>query len=126
MNVHIDPLLTALRRETKPSQKFWFHIVEQSKRLVTVAEIQDVVATYYGLTRHDILSDRRTAEEVKARHVAMYLAKTLTHKSLPNIGNLFNKRDHTTVLHAVEKMKRLLETDRKLAKDVATLEGKLQ
>lgn len=121
-----DPLLTALRRETKPSQKFWFHIVDQSNRLVAVSEIQDTVAGYYDVTRHDILSDCRTPHEVCARHVAMYLSKTLTDKSLTNIGYLFNKRDHTTILYAIEKMTRLLKTDQKLSDDVSTLTRRLR
>ena len=67
-------------------------------------EIQRMVARQYNVSRADLLSSRRTANVVRPRQVAMYLAKTLTLRSLPEIGRRFGGRDHTTVLHAVRKI----------------------
>ena len=70
----------------------------------SVTRIQEVVARQYGVSRFDLLSSRRTANIVRPRQVAMYLCKTLTLRSLPEIGRRFGGRDHTTVLHAVRKI----------------------
>ena len=88
---------------------------------VRVDDILRVVAKHYGVTRADILSQRRTANVVLPRQVAMYLAKTITLRSLPEIGRRFGGRDHTTVLHAVRKIEGLRRDDPSLAADVARL-----
>ncbi|WP_081853008.1 chromosomal replication initiator protein DnaA [Bosea sp. 117] len=90
-------------------------------RRVRVDDILRVVAKHYNVTRADILSQRRTANVVKPRQVAMYLAKTLTLRSLPEIGRRFGGRDHTTVLHAVRKIEGLVGSDRALADEVEAL-----
>jgi chromosomal replication initiator protein len=71
---------------------------------VTVENIQKTVADYYKMKVADMYSKRRPANIAMPRQVAMYLAKELTQKSLPEIGDLFGGRDHTTVLHAVRKI----------------------
>ncbi len=71
---------------------------------VRIEDIQRVVARQYNVSRADLLSSRRTANVVRPRQVAMYLAKVLTLRSLPEIGRRFGGRDHTTVLHAVRKI----------------------
>ncbi len=71
---------------------------------VRIEEIQRIVARHYNVNRSDLLSSRRTANVVRPRQIAMYLAKTLTLRSLPEIGRRFGGRDHTTVLHAVRKI----------------------
>lgn len=88
---------------------------------VRVEDILRVVAKHYNVTRADILSQRRTANVVKPRQVAMYLAKSLTLRSLPEIGRRFGGRDHTTVLHAVRKIDGLIASDRALAEEIETL-----
>ncbi|MFG1477045.1 chromosomal replication initiator protein DnaA [Xanthobacter sp. V4C-4] len=88
---------------------------------VRVDDILRIVAKHYNVSRADILSQRRTANVVKPRQVAMYLAKTLTLRSLPEIGRRFGGRDHTTVLHAVRKIDRLMGTDRALADEIEVL-----
>ncbi len=88
---------------------------------VRVDDILRIVAKHYNVSRADILSQRRTANVVKPRQIAMYLAKTLTLRSLPEIGRRFGGRDHTTVLHAVRKIDGLVGTDRVLAEEVETL-----
>ncbi|MCK0209129.1 chromosomal replication initiator protein DnaA [Starkeya koreensis] len=88
---------------------------------VRVDDILRIVAKHYNVSRADILSQRRTANVVKPRQIAMYLAKMLTLRSLPEIGRRFGGRDHTTVLHAVRKIDGLVGTDRALAEEVETL-----
>ncbi|MCK0196451.1 chromosomal replication initiator protein DnaA [Ancylobacter sp. 6x-1] len=88
---------------------------------VKIDDILRIVAKHYNVTRADILSQRRTANVVKPRQVAMYLAKMLTLRSLPDIGRRFGGRDHTTVLHAVRKIEGLAGTDRALADELETL-----
>src|SRR6201997_2975278 len=73
----------------------------QEPKRVKIEDIQRVVARQYNVSRSDLLSSRRTANVVRPRQVAMYLAKTMTLRSLPEIGRRFGGRDHTTVLHAV-------------------------
>ncbi len=78
---------------------------------VKIEDIQKLVASHYNVSRADILSSRRTANVVRPRQIAMYLAKTLTPRSLPEIGRRFGGRDHTTVLHAVRKIEALAGKD---------------
>ncbi|MFS8036393.1 chromosomal replication initiator protein DnaA [Xanthobacter sp. AM11] len=88
---------------------------------VRVDDILRIVSKHYNVTRADLLSQRRTATVVKPRQIAMYLAKTLTLRSLPEIGRRFGGRDHTTVLHAVRKIDGLVATDRALAEEIEVL-----
>jgi chromosomal replication initiator protein len=78
------------------------------------------------VSRADLLSSRRTANVVRPRQVAMYLAKILTLRSLPEIGRRFGGRDHTTVLHAVRKIETLAGNDSALADEIETLKRLLQ
>ncbi len=93
---------------------------------VRVDDILRIVAKHYNVSRADLLSQRRTANVVKPRQVAMYLAKTLTLRSLPEIGRRFGGRDHTTVLHAVRKIDRLMTGDRALADEIEVLKRAVQ
>mgnify|MGYP001108660339 FL=1 len=93
---------------------------------VKIEEIQRVVARQYNVSRSDLLSSRRTANVVRPRQVAMYLAKTLTLRSLPEIGRRFGGRDHTTVLHAVRKIESLVAKDLSLSDEVELLKRQLQ
>jgi chromosomal replication initiator protein len=93
---------------------------------VKIEDIQRVVARQYNVSRADLLSSRRTANVVRPRQVAMYLAKTLTLRSLPEIGRRFGGRDHTTVLHAVRKIESLVNTDNALAEEIEVLKRQLQ
>ncbi|MDQ0395612.1 chromosomal replication initiator protein DnaA [Labrys monachus] len=90
-------------------------------RRVKIEDIQRIVAKHYNVSRADILSLRRTATVVKPRQIAMYLAKSLTPRSLPEIGRRFGGRDHTTVLHAVRKIEGLVGRDTGLAEEVDLL-----
>jgi chromosomal replication initiator protein len=91
-----------------------------------IEEIQRVVARHYNVSRGDLLSSRRTANVVRPRQIAMYLAKVLTLRSLPEIGRRFGGRDHTTVLHAVRKIESLIGTDNAVAAEIEVLKSQLQ
>jgi chromosomal replication initiator protein len=93
---------------------------------VRIEDIQRVVARQYNVSRSDLLSSRRTANVVRPRQVAMYLAKILTLRSLPEIGRRFGGRDHTTVLHAVRKIEALAGHDAALAEEIEGLKRQLQ
>ena len=98
----------------------------QEPKRVKIEDIQRVVARQYNVSRSDLLSSRRTANVVRPRQVAMYLAKTLTLRSLPEIGRRFGGRDHTTVLHAVRKIEALVSKDNALSEEVESLKRQLQ
>lgn len=90
-------------------------------RLVSIDNIQRVVVEYYKIKISELLSKRRNRSIARPRQVAMYLAKDLTNHSLPEIGDAFGGRDHTTVLHACRKIKELLESDADIREDVKNL-----
>ncbi|MBZ9937060.1 chromosomal replication initiator protein DnaA [Mesorhizobium sp. BR1-1-16] len=90
-------------------------------RRVKIEDIQKVVAVHFNVSKADLLSSRRTRTIVRPRQIAMYLSKTLTPRSLPEIGRRFGGRDHTTVLHAVRKVEELMRDDRNLAEEVELL-----
>ncbi|MDB5572622.1 MAG: chromosomal replication initiator protein DnaA [Hyphomicrobiales bacterium] len=94
-------------------------------RRVKIEDIQKLVANHYSISRPDILSSRRTATVVRPRQIAMYLAKVLTLRSLPEIGRRFGGRDHTTVLHAVRKIEALAKTDGVLSEEIELLKRML-
>jgi chromosomal replication initiator protein len=98
----------------------------QEPKRVKIEDIQRIVARQYNVSRADLLSSRRTANVVRPRQVAMYLAKTLTLRSLPEIGRRFGGRDHTTVLHAVRKIEGLVGNDAMLADEIEVLKRQLQ
>ncbi|BEV47321.1 helix-turn-helix domain-containing protein [Afipia carboxidovorans] len=116
-------------RERRP-YRLWFTIEEVEplvlERHPSIHLIQEVVAGFYGVTRNDLLSVRRTANVVRPRQVAMYLAKTMTLRSLPFIGKHFGGRDHTTALHAVKKIGVLIETDKSLRAQVETIKSTIR
>ncbi len=90
-------------------------------RRVRIEDIQRVVARHYNVSKADLLSSRRTRTIVRPRQIAMYLAKVLTPRSLPEIGRRFGGRDHTTVLHAVRKIEELINGDKTLAEEIELL-----
>jgi len=92
---------------------------------VKIEDIQKLVATHFNVSRADILSSRRTANVVRPRQIAMYLSKTMTLRSLPEIGRRFGGRDHTTVLHAVRKIEGLVSKDTTLSEELELLRNML-
>lgn len=95
-------------------------------RGLKITAIQRAVCDYYWLTRTELLSQRRTAKVVLPRQVAMYLAKVITDKSYPEIGRAFADRDHTTILHACNRIAAQMATDAVLAADIAALRRRLE
>ena len=95
-------------------------------RQISVENIQKTVADYYKIKVADMYSKKRPASIARPRQIAMYLAKELTQKSLPEIGELFGGRDHTTVLHAVRKMGAERQTNTELNQQLHVLEQTLK
>ena len=101
-------------------------ILRQSERKVTIDEIIRKVAAHYNIKINDILSARRARAVARPRQMAMYLAKNLTTKSLPEIGRKFGGRDHTTVIHAVKKIGELKSIDSGIEEDLEMLRRQLE
>jgi len=100
-------------------------LIRANDRKVTIDEIQRTVATYFNIRMSELLSARRARAIARPRQVAMYLAKQLTSRSLPEIGRKFN-RDHSTVIHAVEKIEDLRREDSQIDEDITRLSRQLE
>ena len=98
-----------------------FFLLGARSGLITVENIQKTVADYYKVRVGDLLSKRRSRSVARPRQVAMALAKELTTHSLPEIGDAFGGRDHTTVLHACRRVKELRESERRIGEDYMNL-----
>jgi len=101
-------------------------LLKANDRRVTIEDIQKRVAEYYGIKISDMQSARRSQNVARPRQVAMYLAKALTSRSLPEIGRKFGGRDHTTVLHAVRKVQEVKAQDREFSEDLDILRRTLE
>ena len=88
-------------------------------RVITVDKIQNVVSNYFNIALSEMLSQRRSRPLARPRQIAMYLAKKMTTRSLPEIGRRFANRDHTTVIHAVKTITRLSEQDDEMKKNIS-------
>jgi hypothetical protein len=93
------------------------------RRTVRIEDIQEAVCAVWGVNKVDMLSNRRSAHLVLPRHVAMFLSKEMTGRSLPDIGRMFSDRDHTTVLHAVRRITGLRPNDAGLDAMIAKVEA---
>ena len=96
-------------------------VLGAKERRITIEEIQRRVAAHYNIKPAELSSSRRAQTVVRPRHVAMYLAKQLTSRSLPEIGRKFGKRDHTTVMYAIRRIEELRPNDAALDEDVEFL-----
>jgi len=96
-------------------------LLAAQERLVTIENIQKTVAEYYKIRVADLLSKRRSRSIARPRQVAMALARELTNHSLPEIGDAFGGRDHTTVMHACDRIKDLREIERRASEDYLNL-----
>lgn len=114
------PIDTAFAQETLAD------LLRHSQRRITIDEIQRSVCEHYGIRHAEMTSARRAREVARPRQVAMYLAKRLTPRSLPEIGRRFGGRDHTTVIHAIKRIKELRAADSELDSDVRSLLRKLE
>lgn len=108
------------------AQEVLHDILKAHERRVSIDEIQRKVAEHYTMRLTDMFSARRARNVARPRQVAMYLAKQLTSRSLPEIGRKFGNRDHTTVMHAVSRVGQLIEVDPGFAEDVELLRRMLE
>jgi chromosomal replication initiator protein len=118
--------LTARDITLESAQELLRDLLRANERRVTIDEIQKRVAEHFTIKMAEMTSSRRARIVARPRQVAMYLAKQLTQRSLPEIGRKFGGRDHTTVMHAVRKIEELIASDRALAEDVELLRRMLQ
>ncbi len=114
-NITVDLAAEALKDIISSSQT----------RSITIDLIQDVVANYYNLSVQELKSQRRTRNVAYPRQIAMYLSRKLTDMSLPKIGDEFGGRDHTTVIHAYEKISTALKSDDSLASAIRIITKKV-
>jgi chromosomal replication initiator protein len=108
------------------TQEVLHDILRAHDRRVTIEEIQRKVAEHYNIRLTDMSSARRARNVARPRQVAMFLAKQLTSRSLPEIGRKFGNRDHTTVMHAVSRVGSLMESDSAFSEDVELLRRMLE
>ncbi|HET7883023.1 MAG TPA: chromosomal replication initiator protein DnaA [Acetobacteraceae bacterium] len=108
------------------TQEVLHDILKAHDRRVTIDEIQKRVAEHFSIRLSDMSSARRARAVARPRQVAMYLAKHLTQRSLPEIGRRFGNRDHTTVMHAVSRVGELMSRDAAFAEDVELLRRMLE
>lgn len=113
--------LTGMRVDDETAQHILKDILEGTDQIITVKWVQEVVATYYKIERALLISSKRRRDIAFPRQVAMYLARELTDDSLPEIGKSFGGRDHTTVMHAYQKVKEMMDKDEKFAEEITHL-----
>ena len=101
-------------------------ILRASDRKLTIEEIQRKVAEHYNIRLSDMIGPKRVRNIARPRQIAMYLAKQLTPRSLPEIGRRFGGRDHTTIMHGVRKIEELMATDSQMSDDLQMLRRQLQ
>ena len=96
--------------------KIFLKDVFNQTKIITVDKIQNTVSNFFNISLSDMLSQRRSRPLARPRQIAMFLAKKMTTRSLPEIGRRFANRDHTTVIHAVKTITRLTEKDDEMKK----------
>lgn len=101
-------------------------IRSQEARRVRIEDILRIVSRHYKVPRNELLSARRSRDVVRPRQIAMFLAKALTSRSLPEIGRRFGGRDHTTVLHSVRKVEQLMKDDGELCQEIELLKRMIE
>ncbi|MFK4393424.1 chromosomal replication initiator protein DnaA [Peribacillus frigoritolerans] len=102
-------------------------IIPSSKpKIITILEIQKTVGEHYSVKLEDFKAKKRTKSVAFPRQIAMYLSRELTDSSLPKIGDEFGGRDHTTVIHAHEKISKLMQTDTQLQRQVKEIQDQLR
>ena len=97
--------------------------IYNSNKAVSIDKIQTVTSNFFSISLSDMLSPRRSRPLARPRQIAMFLAKRLTSRSLPEIGRKFSNRDHTTVIHAVKTVERLKEKNDELKRNIEELKS---
>ena len=100
-------------------------IAPNAKKEVTPQVILDVVAEHYGISPSDIIGGKRNAEIVVPRQIVMYLCREYTDISLQNIGKILNKKDHTTIMHGINKIEERIATDEELRNKIDIIKKKI-
>ena len=118
--------LVGRRITLETTQDVLHDVLRANDRKVTIEEIQKRVAEHFNIRLSEMYSSRRARAVARPRQIAMYLAKQLTVRSLPEIGRKFGGRDHTTVMHAVRKVEELKATDNGFSEDVELLRRMLE
>ena len=108
--------------ETKVVLKDLLNITENK---VTIDLIQTLVCRFFKISKNEMLSSRRSRYLVRPRQTAIYLTKLLTSKSLPEIGRDFSNRDHTTVIHSIKTIEKLMKSDNDLCNSIDTLKNQI-
>ncbi len=126
----LNRLLVYQQMENKPlaldqAQHILASMVNSKKKSVTLSKIAESVATFYSITMEDLLKQSRRKEFVKPRQTAMYLARKELGSSFPSIGDFFGGRDHTTVMHGVEKVEKAVNSDDVIKQEVELILEKL-
>lgn len=135
LHCHHDARMTVPEGWVKPEKKepspefkeLWFGppVPTSEATAPLIEDIKRTVCKYYGVTLADLLSPKQQDKIVKPRQVVMYLAKSLTARSFPEIGRRLGGRDHSTIVHGVRKMAALVKSDWQIAYDVAHVEAML-
>ena len=99
-------------------------VIETNESLLSIENIQTIVAAYYKISLSEMLSPRRSRDLVRPRQIAMFLSKKYTTKSLPEIGRKFSNRDHTTVIHAVKTVEKLINQKPNIYQDIDIIKRK--
>ena len=97
--------------------------VYSSNKIITIDRIQNITSNFYSINLEEMLSQRRSRPLARPRQIAMYLAKKLTTRSLPEIGRKFANRDHTTVIHAVKTIDKLSQSNEEMKKNIDELKS---
>ena len=97
--------------------------VYNANKVISIDKIQNVTSNFFSISLADMLSPRRSIPLARPRQVAMYMAKKLTTRSLPEIGRKFSNRDHTTVIHAVKTIEKLSENNDEMRKNIEELKS---
>ncbi len=117
--------LTCTTISLEATQNILRDLLRSHEQVISIETIKQLVAEHYGIKLSDMHSSRRARNIARPRQVAMFLCKTMTTHSFPEIGRKFGGKDHTTVLHAVRRITELLESDPELQEDVRIVRGKL-
>jgi chromosomal replication initiator protein len=117
--------LTGRKIDLELTQEILKDLVDKDERLISISDIQQAVADYYSLKVSDLKSKNRNKAVVVPRQVAMYLARSLTSSSLPEIGKMFGGKDHTTVIHACNKVKNKMNQERTFRKEIENLTNQI-
>ena len=116
---HVTLVGTSITVET--AQEVLHDLLKSNNKKITIEEIQKKVAEHFNIRLTDMHSPRRSRSVARPRQIAMYLAKSITSRSLPEIGRKFGGRDHTTVMHAVKKIEELKQEDNNFNDDIELL-----